>query len=47
MDCFDVQGLAEPARTGFARYLARKYPTQAPAALVRADDYVAFLFNKS
>lgn len=47
VDCFDVQGLAEPARTGFARYLARKYPTQAPAALAKADDYVAFLFNKS
>lgn len=26
VDCFDVQGLAEPARTGFMRYLARKYP---------------------
>ena len=47
VECFDVQGLAEPARTGFTRYLARKYPTQAPAALARADDFVAFLFNKS
>lgn len=46
VDCFDVQGLAEPARTGFMRYLARKYPTQAPAAMAKAEDYVAFLYNK-
>jgi len=43
---FDVEGLTEPARTGFSRFLARKYPTSAALGLARAEDYVAFLCNK-
>lgn len=42
-DHFDVQALAEPALTGFKRYLARRYPTARELALARAEDYAQFL----
>ncbi len=42
-DHFDVQALAEPALTGFKRYLARRYPTAQELALARAEDYAQFL----
>ena len=40
---FDVQALSEPARTGFTRYLARRYPTAEELSLARAEDYAQFL----
>lgn len=42
-DHFDVQALNEPARTGFKRYLARRYPTTEALSLARAEDYAQFL----
>lgn len=45
-DVFDIEGLAEPAKTGFRRYLAKRLPTARPADLAKAEDYVSFLFNK-
>lgn len=40
---FHMAALAEPARTGFQRYLALRYPTAEPQQLPKADDYVHFL----
>ena len=40
---FDIQALREPARTGFRRYLARRYPTAEELSLARAEDYAEFL----
>lgn len=42
---FDIESLAEPARTGFRRFLAERFPTQEPLALPRAEDYVTFLMR--
>ena len=43
VDHFDIQGLREPARTGFKRYVARRYPTAEELVLGRAEDYAEFL----
>ncbi|MBL8390041.1 MAG: hypothetical protein JNK17_17665 [Hydrogenophaga sp.] len=43
VDHFDIEGLREPARTGFKRYLARQYPTAQELVLGRAEDYAEFL----
>lgn len=43
VDHFDVQALREPARTGFRRYLARRYPTTEEVSFGRAEDYAEFL----
>jgi hypothetical protein len=40
---FDLQALAEPARTGFLRYLATRNAAVKPAAMPLGTDYVAFL----
>lgn len=45
VDRFDIESLAEPARTGFRRFLAERFPTQEPVALPRAEDYVTFLMR--
>lgn len=42
-DRFDIEGLAEPARTGFTRYQASRLPLAKPEALPLAQDYVDFL----
>lgn len=44
-DRFDVASLAEPARSGFARYLAATRPTVAPTEWASAKDYVQFLME--
>jgi len=45
VDRFDVESLVEPARTGFRRFLAERFPTQEPQVLARAEDYVTFLMK--
>jgi hypothetical protein len=42
-DRFDLQSLAEPARTGFSRYQANRIPLAKPEPMPKAQDYVAFL----
>lgn len=45
VDQFDIECLAEPAKTGFKRFLAERFPTKAPQVLVRSEDYVTFLMK--
>lgn len=40
---FDIESLDEPARTGFARFEARRKPTEKPECLPLGKDYVQFL----
>ncbi|RKJ94542.1 hypothetical protein [Alicycliphilus denitrificans] len=45
-DRFHVEALAEPAKTGFARYSGINFPsTVAPDPLAKAQDYVNFLMQ--
>ena len=44
-DRFDVASLAEPARTGFTRFLATTRPSSEPMAMASAKDYVKFLME--
>lgn len=46
VDRFDVEALAEPAKTGFARYRGSNFPsTAAPDPLAKAQDYANFLME--
>lgn len=40
---FDIQSLAEPARTGFMRFMHQHFPARADDQLARAKDYIEFL----
>jgi len=42
---FDIEGLAEPARTGFSRHQANRLPQAKPEQLPLAQDYVDFLLK--
>ncbi len=45
-DLFDVSALAEPARTGFMRFMAEfRSAAQEPLPLCNAEDYVRFLMK--
>jgi hypothetical protein len=44
-DRFDIQSLAEPARTGFIRHRAERVPLAKPEPLPLAQDYVSFLLK--
>lgn len=44
IDKFDVNALAEPAKTGFQRFMG-SYAMNAPQTLAKADDYVRFLMR--
>lgn len=44
-DRFDIQALAEPARTGFIRHRASFVPLAQPEAMPLAQDYVNFLLK--
>lgn len=45
VDLFDVEGLAEPARTGFRRFQMQRDPLADLQALAKAQDYVTFLME--
>jgi hypothetical protein len=45
VDRFHIEALAEPAKTGFVRHLALRFPTAQPEALPKAEDYVSFLMK--
>jgi hypothetical protein len=45
VDRFDIEALTEPARTGFRRFLAERFPTKEPQVLARSEDYVTFLMK--
>ena len=42
---FHMEALAEPAKTGFKRHLAMRFPTASPEQLPKAEDYVHFLVH--
>ncbi len=42
---FDIQALAEPARTGFTRHRAMMAPLAKPEQMPKAQDYVDFLLK--
>ena len=42
---FDIQALAEPARTGFQRHRAQVAPLATPEPMPKAQDYVDFLLK--
>ena len=42
---FDIQSLAEPARTGFNRYRASRVPLATPEPMPKARDYVDFILK--
>jgi len=44
VDKFDVNALAEPAKTGFQRFMG-SYAMNAPQTLAKAEDYVRFLMR--
>ncbi|MBS0372872.1 MAG: hypothetical protein JSS57_27160 [Proteobacteria bacterium] len=48
VDCFHIESLSEPARTGFRRFLAESdnaCPASSLGGLSRAEDYVRFLMK--
>lgn len=46
-EVFDIENLAEPARTGFTRYQANRLPSAKPESMALGKDYVAFLKGSS
>lgn len=44
-EVFDIEGLAEPARTGFIRHRANHVPLAKPEPMPLAQDYVNFLMR--
>lgn len=44
-DVFDLQALAEPARTGFTRHRANNVPLAKPEQMPKAQDYANFLMR--
>lgn len=44
-EVFDIQSLAEPARTGFTRHRANRIPLAKPEPMAQVADYISFLMK--